>query len=128
MKTAVRIHVVQHSDWNEQVTSPESLQFVKQNTDYQKIPDGNVVGNGTPGFRSPEYTGWKNKIKNPRLKEIWQLAIDLGIKYNGKDGRYNNAAVSAGGLDFSDLSETCWILGLESIKDAEHFFNLYANP
>ncbi len=120
--------MVQHSDWNEKVTSPESLQFIKQNTDYQKIADGNVVGNGTPGFRSPEYTGWKNKITNPKLKEIWQLASDLGIKYNGKDGRYNNAAVAAGGLDFSDLSETCWILGLEDIKDAEHFFNLYANP
>jgi len=128
VKTAERIHVVQHSDWNEQVTSPESLQFIKQNTDYRKIPDGNVVGNGTPGFRSPEYVGWKNKITNAKLKEIWQLAIDLGIKYNGKEGRYNNAAVAAGGLDFSDLSETCWILGIEDIKDAAHFFNLYANP
>jgi hypothetical protein len=128
VKTVQRIHVVQHSDWNEQVTSPESLQFIKLNTDYRKIADGNVVGNGTPGFRSPEYTGWKNKITNPVLKEIWQLASDLGIKYNGKDGRYNNAAVAAGGLDFSDLSETCWILGLEDIKDTEHFFNLYANP
>jgi hypothetical protein len=128
VKTTARIHVVQHSDWNERVTSPENLQFIKQNTDYQKIADGNVAGNGTPGFRSPEYTGWKNKITNPKLNEIWQLAIDLGIKYNGKDGRYNNAAVAAGGLDFSDLAETCWILGLEDIKDTEHFFNLYANP
>ncbi len=128
VKTVQRIHLVQHSDWNEKVTSPESLQFVKQNTDYQKIADGNVVGNGTPGFRTPEYSGWKNKITNSRLKEIWQLAVDLGIKYNGKDGRYNNAAISAGGLDFSDLSETCWIMGLEDIKDTEHFFNLYANP
>jgi len=128
VKTAERIHVVQHSDWNEQVTSPEDLQFIKQNTDYQKIADGNVVGNGTPGFRSPEFTGWKNKITNPKLKEIWQLASDLGIKYNGKDGRYNNAAVAAGGLDFSDLSETCWILGLEGIKDTEDFFNRYGNP
>ncbi|HMG91176.1 MAG TPA: hypothetical protein VK589_14020, partial [Chryseolinea sp.] len=117
VKTLQRIHVVQHSDWNEKVTSPTSLEFIKQNTDYQKIADGNVVGNGTPGFRDPKYTDWKNKIKNPRLKEIWQLAIDLGIKYNGKEGRYNNPAVSAGGLDFSDLSETCWILGLEDIKD-----------
>ena len=127
VKTSQRIHIVQHSDWNEKVTSPENLQFVKQNTNYHKVADGNVVGNGTPGFRSPEYTGWKNNVKNPRLQEIWQLAVDLGIKYNGKEGRYNNAAVAAGGLDFSDLSETCWLLGLEDIKDAEEFFNLYAN-
>jgi len=122
-----RIHVVQHSDWNEKVTTPESLQFVKQNADYQKIPDGNTVGNGTPGFRSPDYKDWKTKVTNPRLHEIWQLAVDLGNKYNGKEERYNNEAITVGGLDFSDISETCWILGLQNIKDTEHFFNLYAN-
>lgn len=121
-----RIHVVQHSDWNEEVTAPVNLQFVKESADYHKIPDGNVVGNGTPGFRSPDYTQWKNKISNPELVDIWQLAIDLSNKYNGKEGRYNNEAISAGGLDFSDLSEVCWILGLQDIKDTEHFFNLYS--
>lgn len=122
-----RIHVVQHSDWNEEVTSPASLDFVKKNTAYHKIADGNVVGNGTPGFRSPDYTNWKDKITDPKLVEIWQLAIDLGNEYNGKEGRYNNEAIAAGGLDFSDLSEVCWILGLEDIKDTAHFFNLYSN-
>ncbi len=125
--TSQRIHVVQHSDWNEQSTSPEKLQFVKENTDYHKIPDGNVVGNGTPGFRSPEFTQWKNYAANPKVNEIWQLAVDLSNKYNGKEGRYNNEAISAGGLDFSDLSEVCWILGLQQIKDTEEFFKLYAN-
>ena len=118
---------MQHGDWNEKVTSPENLKFVKQNTDYIKIPDGNVAGNGTPGFRSPDYTEWRSKITNPKLKEVWQLAIDLGIKYNGKEGRYNNEAVAAGGLDFSDLVEVCWILGLRNIENAEDFFNLYSN-
>jgi hypothetical protein len=122
-----RIHVVQHSDWNEESTSPENLQFVKKNTDYHKIPDGNTVGNGTPGFRSPGYTQLMNKITNPRLIAIWQLTIDVSNRYNGKEGRYNNEAISAGGLDFSDLSEVCWILGLQDIKDAEHFFNLFSN-
>ncbi len=121
-----RIHVVQHSDWNEKVTSPESLEFVKKNADYHKIPDGNVVGNGTPGFRSPQYQQWKSKISNPRLRDIWQLAIDISNEYNGKEGRYNNEAISAGGLDFSDLSEVCYILGIQDIKDTEHFFNLYS--
>lgn len=122
-----RIHVVQHSEWNEEVTAPENLQFVKENADYHKIPDGNVVGNGTPGFRSPEYTQWRNKISDPELIDIWQLAIDLSNKYNGKEGRYKNEAIWAGGLDFSDLSEVCWILGLQDIKDTEQFFNLYSN-
>lgn len=122
-----RIHVVQHSDWNEKSTSTESLQFVKENSDYQKIPDGNAVGNGTPGFRDPEYTYWKDKITNPKLIEVWQFATDLSNKYNGKEGRYNNKAISAGGLDFSDLSEVCWILGLQNIKDTEQFFNVYSH-
>jgi len=122
-----RIHIVQHSDWNEEVTSPGSLDFVKKNTDYHKIPDGNAVGNGTPGFRSPEYNQWKNKITNPELIAIWELAIDLSNKYNGKEGRYNNEAISAGGLDFSDLSEVCWILGLQDIKDTTQFFNDFSN-
>ncbi|UCD61415.1 MAG: hypothetical protein JSV59_02220 [Flavobacteriaceae bacterium] len=122
-----RIHVVQHSDWNEEVTSPASLDFVKKNTAYHKIADGNAVGNGTPGFRTPDYTNWKDKITDLKLVAIWQLAIDLGNKYNGKEGRYNNEAIAAGGLDFSDLSEVCWILGLQDIKDTAHFFNLYSN-
>ena len=126
LKTSKRIHVVQHAEWNEAVTTPEKLDFVKGNTDYIKIPDGNTVGNGTPGFRTPEFTNWEDKITNPELRKIWQLAVDLANKYNGKEGRYNNEAILAGGLDFSDLSEVCWILGLQDIKDVEHFFNEFS--
>lgn len=127
INTSENIHVVQHSDWNEKVTTPEDLEFVKKNTDYHKIPDGNVVGNGTPGFRSAEYTTWKDKITNPQLMEVWERAIEISNKYNGTDGRYNNQAIAQGGMDFSDLSEVCWILGINDIKDTEHFFNIYSN-
>jgi hypothetical protein len=126
INTSQRIHVVQHSNWNEEATSPEGLKFVKENTDYQKIPDGNAVGNGSPGFRSPDYTNWEDEITDPGLFEIWQLATDIANKYNGKEGRYDNEAISAGGLDFSDLSTVCWILGMRDIEDTEHFFKLYA--
>lgn len=124
---AQRIHVVQHSGWNEEKTTPEELQFVKMNADYHKIPDGNAVGNGSPGFRDSKFVNWEEKVSHPELLKIWQFAIDLSNQYNGKDGRYDNKAISAGGLDFSDLSEVCWILGLEDIKDVEQFFNLYSN-
>jgi len=120
-----RIHVVQHSDWNEEVTSPEALHFVKTNATYHKIPDGNGVGNGTPGFRTPEFTNWKMHIDDPHLTSVWQKAIDIGQAYNGKEGRYLNEAVEAGGLDFSDLSEICWMLGLEDIKDTGEFFSRF---
>ncbi|PWD98399.1 hypothetical protein [Marinilabilia rubra] len=123
--TKQRFHVVQHSDWNEEVTTPECLRFVKTNADYHKIPDGNAEGNGTPGFRTPENIQLKKQIKNPKLLEIWQLAVDLSHQYNGKEGRYNNEAIAAGGVDFSDLSEACWILGLQDIKDVEAFFEVF---
>lgn len=93
INTTQCIHLVQHSDWNEKSTSPESLKFVKENSDYHKILDGNAVGNGTPGFRDPGYTNWEDKIKNPKLNEIWQFTINLSNKYNGKEGRYNNEAI-----------------------------------
>lgn len=127
VSTSMRIHVVQHADWNEQVTSAENLQYVKDNADYMKIPDGNVVGNGTPGFRSPAFREWTKFVKNPTFISIWQLAIDLSNRYNARDGRYNNEAVTAGGLDFSDLAEVCWILGIADIKNSKEFFTLYGN-
>ncbi len=126
IQTSERIHLVQHSHWNEQVTSPESLQFVKEHTDYHKIPDGNTTGNGTPGFRSEEVIMWQNSITDPVLINIWNLAIALGEQYNGKEGRYNNEAIANGGLDFSDLSETCWILGMQHIVDARQFFDQFS--
>lgn len=127
LNTGERIHIVQHSDWNEEVTDPEKLKFVKQNTDYHKIPDGNAVGNGTPGFRDPDFRDWDKKVKNQQLNAVWKLSTTISNQYNGKDGRYNNEAIEAGGLDFSDLSEVCYILGLEEIKDADEFFERYAN-
>ncbi len=120
-----RIHVIQHSDWNEKATSSENLQFVKNHSDYIRIPDGNIVGNGSPGFRSLEYIDLKNTFTNFKLIKIWQLSIDLSNQYNGKEGRYLNEAIMAGGFDFSDLSEVCWILGLAEMKDTEQFFNAY---
>lgn len=120
-----RWHIVQHSDWNEEVTSPESLEYVKENIDYHKIPDGNTVGNGTPGFRTPNYEAWKYKITDTHLLKVWQLAVDLGNQYNGADGRYNNEAIAERGIDFSDLSEVCWILGLQDINDTEEFFDRF---
>lgn len=124
--TRKRVHIVQHSDWNEEVTSAESLAYVRQFSDYRKIPDGNVAGNGTPGFRSDKIVKWEDSIKEPKLLEIWNMAIQLGNQYNGVEGRYLNASIAAGGLDFSDLSETCYILGLADLKDTWEFLDRFA--
>lgn len=121
-----QIHVVQHSNWNEEVTTPEKLAFVQSRTTYHKIPDGNATGNGTPGFRSTEVVSWEKAISDPHLTKVWQLACALADQYNGKEQRYLNEAIAKGGLDFSDFSEVCWMLGLLQIADAPGYFNYIA--
>lgn len=123
-----RIHVVQHSEWNESSTSPNSLMYVKEAASYHKIPDGNAMGNGSPGFRVEEAVNWRKHITAPDLVQIWELALGIASHYNGRDDRYLNAAIASGGLDFSDVSETCWIFGFDHLVDAEQFFKEFASP
>lgn len=125
LNTQQRIHIVQHSNWNESVTAPEALQFAKSNTDYRKIPDGNTTNNGSPGFNTAEFKYWKSKIRKKETMKLWESAVNIGNRYNGKEGRYLNKSINQGGLDFSDVSETCWILGLDEIRDTEEFFELF---
>lgn len=120
-----RFQVVQHANWNEEVTSPEALAFVKETATYHKIPDGNAVGNGTPGFRSDEVIDWQAQVKDARLVRIWETAIEIANTYNGVDGRYLNTSIEAGGLDFSDVSETAWIFGFDDLEDANAFFSAF---
>ncbi len=125
IKIRESVHVVQHSDWNESVTKPVKLMYTKTVTDYHKIADGNKVGNGTPGLKSDGKVDWESKLNDEHLTKVWNTAIRLGNKYNGKEGRYLNESVAEGGLDFSDLSEVCYILNLMDIKDTDEFFTYF---
>jgi hypothetical protein len=120
------IHIVQHSEWNEKVTTPADLSYVRENAAYKKIPDGNGLDNGTPGFRTEAEVNWRKAVTDPQVIAVWELAIDLCTQYNGQEGRYLNKAIAAGGMDFSDFSEVCWIMGLQKLRDAEAFFAFYA--
>ncbi len=127
LNTLNRIVVVQHSDWNESSTDYDNLNFVKQNSSYTKIPDGNETGNGSPGLKTAESLNISNYIKDPKLLEIWKTASDIANKFNGKENRYNNSAIANGGLDFSDVSETCWIFGYKHVKDVKMFFKEFSS-
>lgn len=83
-----RIHIVQHADWNEKVTTPDDLAFLKKTITYHKIPDGNASGNGTPAFRSDELINWKKNVGDEKSIRIWEMAIDIANTYNGVEGRY----------------------------------------
>lgn len=121
--TRKQVHVVQHSDWNESVTSPEKLEYVRQNADYQRIADGNFAGNGTPGFRTGSDGLWESVLQRGGTGEIWRLAREIADNYNGHEGRYSNEDILAGGMDFSDVSESCWIFGFADLEDARAFFS-----
>lgn len=121
--TRTRIHIVQHSDWNEEVAAPINLAYVKSNTNYHKIADGNATGNGTPGFKTDSGAEWAQATANVNTGEFWRVARSIGNQYNGEDDRYLNDAIKAGGMDFSDTSESCWIFGFQNIFDVSQFFD-----
>ena len=126
VNTKLRVHVVQHANWNEEVTTPEDLAFVKEAASYHKIPDGNATGNGTPGFRSDDAIEWQSHVTDARLVDIWTMAIDMANTFNGVDGRYRNESIEKGALDFSDVAESMWIFGFEDIVDANEFFATFS--
>lgn len=127
INTQERIHVVQHSEWNEGSTHPDNLAFVRNYTSYYKIPDGNAVGNGSPGFASYSAVNWRAHVQDADQIDIWEMALQITVNFNGKESRYNNQFISSGGMDFSDVSETCWIFGFEYLYDAEAFFEEFAS-
>jgi hypothetical protein len=121
-----RVTIVQHADWNEEVTTAEDLAFVMEYASYKKIPSGNASGNGSPGFRSEKAINWQEYVSDVRLSEIWKTAIEIANNYNGTDGRYLNEAIRDGGLDFSDVAETTWIFGFNDLNDAKAFFQEFS--
>ena len=123
INTNERINIVQHSEWNQESTNPVDLEYVRRNTNYHKIEDGNATGNGTPGFRTDSGAEWARATTDVKTGAYWKKARSIADKYNGEDGRYLNEDIKAGGLDFSDTSETCWIFGFSNLFDTSQFFD-----
>lgn len=120
-----RVHVVQHSDWNQDETTPEKLQLTRELSTYHRIADGNVAGNGTPGFKTDSAEMWSAALDHETMGAAWQIAFVLGNHYNGVEGRYLNETIARGGMDFSDVVETCWIFACVDLKDVKAFFERF---
>ena len=127
INSRTRIHIVQHSEWNENNTAPANLAFVKAQTDYNKIPDGNAIGNGTPGLRVNKRENLQQFISSDALLQIWDLAINIANQFNGSEGRYTNVYIKNGGMDFSDTAELCWIFGFEYLSNTREFFEEFSS-
>ncbi|ANW96100.1 hypothetical protein AXE80_07325 [Wenyingzhuangia fucanilytica] len=119
--------IVQHSTYNEKNTTPSELTWLKNNTVYVKIDDGNTSDNSTPGYRSKD-TKWlefakSDKNPNKIARDIWILADEVCDAW---EGEWTNKWIAAGGVDFSDCVENWYLfnLGKES-DDIASFWNKY---
>ncbi|MGQ1891593.1 hypothetical protein ACT29H_14225 [Thermophagus sp. OGC60D27] len=113
-----KIIVVQHSKWNEDQTNQENLQWVKNNTHYVKIDDGNKDGNNTPGYKTDDtdflIRAKKQTNPNAKARAFWTQAEQICKAW---DASWINKTIDAGGLDFSDCVENWWIFDLDDKAD-----------
>ncbi|MEO0793654.1 MAG: hypothetical protein AAFX93_00745 [Verrucomicrobiota bacterium] len=141
--TRNRIIVVQHSNWNENntTTTPKRgisgggsvpagqatvLEWVRNNTDYRRIADGNG-NNATPGYNSSA-NNWQtsaeaNSNPNTHARNLW-LEADSVLAAHGFFPSYSN--ISNGGVDFSDTAETWYIFNVgTNANTIQKFWNRY---
>jgi hypothetical protein len=124
-----RVHVVQHSEWNDQNTDPSNLAWVKANLSYVRIDNGNLNAaqgqGGTADFRSNAATGdiqpWANS-------NFWGQAVSgqCGALWQQARNAFSDPAL----VDFSDTVELLYILNISQgqgqvVEDIEDFAGIY---
>ncbi len=96
INTNNRIHVVQHSTWNELMSDQGDLNYTRANTDYIKIDDGN--GANRTADLNQQSSSFVNMARNSQDGDAWNVAFQY-LNPNNK-------------LDFSDTVELLHILGV----------------
>lgn len=111
--TRNRIHVVQHSVWNEDHSLASRLDYVRSNTQYIKIEDGNEP-NSTADFRESSQF-FVSQATSGRYASVWNAAFAY-LSPNEK-------------LDFSDAVELLHILGINrnQIATVDDFARRFLN-
>ncbi len=109
--TRSKIHIVQHSDWNEVHANQSDLNYVRNHTDYILIEDGNFL-NSTADLnqKSEEFV---DRALSSRYSSAWVSAFD----YLSPDEK----------LDFSDTVELLYIVGIDisQIDSPDSFADLF---
>ena len=137
--------VVQHSEWNQNhadnttnkpAANPVILNYVKNNSRYFYIDDGNAPfgGFGDHGpWETPEYRSrdrkWLNQAKNSpnaKAKRYWNEAERvIAIRYPG-GVPYDWSFMKNGGIDYSDCAENWWIFNIGNKADSvDKFWSRY---
>jgi hypothetical protein len=114
--TRIYVHVVQHSNWNEQQTNQTDLGFVRAATQYNKINDGN------PAFANGNGSNWGRATSNATVGNLWAVTRQSAQSQNNQG--HNNTNIGGGGFDFSDASEDCFIFGFP-YTSVDIFFNTF---
>ncbi len=96
INTRSRIHVIQHSIWNEQQSNQADLNYSRNNTDYKKIADGNGA-NATANLNQRS-ASFVRMARASQFGSAWNAAFNY-LNPNNK-------------LDFSDTVELLYILGI----------------
>ncbi|REE00207.1 carbohydrate-binding protein [Marinoscillum furvescens] len=121
-----KVIVVQHSQWNEDKATQWKLNWVKNNTDYNKIADGNG-NNATPQYNTGNTT-WMNQAKsasnpNASARSFWTQADNICDNWNAS---WENPNIAGGGVDYSDCVENWWIFNIGTDADnISKFWNRY---
>lgn len=107
------VHVVQHSIWNEQQTNNADLAYVKLNTDYIKIDDGNGGGSTADLNNNANLAAFQAWAADSPCASAWAAA------FNGLSPTIK--------LDFSDTVELLYILniGTGDINSPTDFCNFF---
>jgi hypothetical protein len=121
-KTKKYVHVIQHGPaknaLNEVYTNRKNLAFVKKNTHYIKMANGNIAGNGTAGLKNSNKKIIKKFMKaaTSSKPKAWNAAFRYFQPL--KNGNSNRARWKYHYLDFSDTVELLRIMGIGTKKVA----------
>jgi len=108
--TRRRVVVVQHSDWNEDHALRSDLEYVRANTRYEKIDDGNDPNRTADlRFESHKNGSFVARARTSEFAGAWETAF-----------RYLSPSEK---LDFSDTVELLHILGIgtDKVSDINEF-------
>lgn len=94
--TNALVHVIQHNSRNESASFDKTLDFVKANTDYRRIADGNH-DNETADLNQPS-TEFTEATRSSRHSAAWSAAFEHHPEPE---------------LDFSDTVEVLHVVGLD---------------
>lgn len=112
INTKESIICVQHSNWNEDQTTPKLLAYTKENSKYIRIEDANaycVIKRNDPAIVKFVDAA----LSNPTNRKYWEASFI-----------YFPALGEKGYIDYSDTGELMHILGLGKM-DVENFRNTY---